>query len=212
MRTAHHLARCLTCRRATAEVLALLHRLAPAAVIEKASIDEARLREEGQGMYVACWLPPQLGCPCLLCSQPMLPSVAAARQVYMDVTSLVDQEVQARKEAAGAAHRSTGAAASVPARLHPCPAANVHARAPPLTPGIDRSRCLLLRCSNAPVQGRAAAPVDAFAWGSIVIGGPLDVGSEFERRLAVGAGIACRLRGALQSELGESESSLQHAV
>jgi hypothetical protein len=44
--------------------------------------------------------------------------------------------------------------------------------------------------------------VDAFAWGSIVVGGPLDVASEFERRLAVGAGIACRLRGALLRELG----------
>lgn len=50
--------------------------------------------------------------------------------------------------------------------------------------------------------GGGLSPVDAFAWGSIVVGGPLDVSSEFERRLAAGAGIACRLRGALLSELG----------
>ena len=59
---------------------------------------------------------------------------------------------------------------------------------------------------SCPVQGSAGAPpapVDAFAWGSIVVGGPLDVSSEFERRLAVGAGIACRLRGKLLEELGE---------
>ena len=47
-----------------------------------------------------------------------------------------------------------------------------------------------------------AAPMDAFAWGSIVLGGPLDVGSEFERRLSVGAAIACRLRGAIRDQLG----------
>ena len=49
------------------------------------------------------------------------------------------------------------------------------------------------------------SPVDAFAWGSIVLGGgPLDVGSEFERRLSIGANIACRLRGAIREQLGGS--------
>ena len=43
---------------------------------------------------------------------------------------------------------------------------------------------------------------DAFGWGSIVLGGPLDPGCEWERRLAVGAQIACRLRGAVRRELG----------
>jgi hypothetical protein len=47
-----------------------------------------------------------------------------------------------------------------------------------------------------------ASPMDAFAWGSIVLGGPLDVSSEFERRLSVGAAIACRLRGAIRDQLG----------
>ncbi len=48
------------------------------------------------------------------------------------------------------------------------------------------------------------SPVDAFAWGSIVLGGgPLDVGSEFERRLSIGANIACRLRGAVREQLGD---------
>ncbi|GAB4815874.1 hypothetical protein N2152v2_002920 [Parachlorella kessleri] len=101
-------------RRSTAEVLGLLHRLAPQAVIEKASIDE----------------------------------------VYCDVTALVDRELQQQADG----------------------------RVPP-------------------------SPVDAFAWGSIVVGGPLDVGSEFERRLAKGAEIACRLRGALLSELGYTASA-----
>ncbi len=37
-----------------------------------------------------------------------------------------------------------------------------------------------------------------FAWGSIVVGsGRLDPGKEFDRRLSVGAEIACRIRGAL---------------
>ena len=44
--------------------------------------------------------------------------------------------------------------------------------------------------------------MDAFAWGSIVLDGPLNVGSEFERRLSVGAAIACRLRGAIRDQLG----------
>lgn len=48
------------------------------------------------------------------------------------------------------------------------------------------------------------SPVDAFSWGGIVLGGgPLDVGSEFERRLSIGANIACRLRGAVRDQLGE---------
>jgi hypothetical protein len=58
------------------------------------------------------------------------------------------------------------------------------------------------------LQERAAAessagPVEGFSYGSIVLEGPLDVGSEFERRLAIGAGIACRLRGAVREHIGE---------
>ena len=41
-----------------------------------------------------------------------------------------------------------------------------------------------------------------FSWGSIVEGGPLQ-DNEFERRLAAGANIACRLRGAVREQLGE---------
>ena len=52
-------------------------------------------------------------------------------------------------------------------------------------------------------DAEAGNAVDAFAWGGIVLGGPLDVGSEFERRLSVGAAIACRLRGAIREQLGE---------
>ena len=53
-------------------------------------------------------------------------------------------------------------------------------------------------------QRLPAAPAGAgatFSWGSIVEGGPLQ-DNEFERRLAVGANIACRLRGAVREQLG----------
>jgi DNA polymerase eta len=49
---------------------------------------------------------------------------------------------------------------------------------------------------------RGGGDGDAFAWGSVVVGGPLDPGSEFERRLAAGAGLACRVRGAILDHLG----------
>ena len=42
----------------------------------------------------------------------------------------------------------------------------------------------------------------SFAWGSVVVGGPLDEGSEVDQRLACGAAIACRLRGAVREQLG----------
>ncbi len=52
-----------------------------------------------------------------------------------------------------------------------------------------------------------ASPSDAFSWGSIVPGGPLDPGSEFDVRLATGAGIAVRLRGAILEKLGYTSSA-----
>ena len=46
-------------------------------------------------------------------------------------------------------------------------------------------------------------PTDGFAWGSVVVGGqPLDITNEFDRRLAEGCAIACRLRGAVKQQLG----------
>ena len=45
--------------------------------------------------------------------------------------------------------------------------------------------------------------VEGFAWGSVVVGGqPLDVSNEFDRRLAEGCAIACRLRGGVKQQLG----------
>jgi len=44
--------------------------------------------------------------------------------------------------------------------------------------------------------------------GNHVIGGALDLGSEFERRLAVGGQLACQLRTAVKDKLGE----LLHSV
>jgi len=52
-----------------------------------------------------------------------------------------------------------------------------------------------------------ASPSDAFSWGSIVPSGPLDPGSEFDVRLACGAGIACRLRGTILDKLGYTSSA-----
>lgn len=52
-----------------------------------------------------------------------------------------------------------------------------------------------------------ASQSDAFSWGSIVPFGPLDPGSEFDVRLACGAGIACRLRGAVLEKLGYTSSA-----
>ena len=46
--------------------------------------------------------------------------------------------------------------------------------------------------------------IDAFAWGSIVEGGPLDTESELDRRLSVGASISCRIRGAIRDKLGQT--------
>eukprot|EP00884_Botryococcus_braunii_P006782 jgi/Botrbrau1/16104/Bobra.7_2s0069.1 len=100
-------------RRASSEIIAVLHSVCPQAPLEKASIDE----------------------------------------VYMDVTAEVDQELQER-----------GAA------------------------------------------GITDEALAGFSFNSVVLEGPLDIGSEFERRLAVGAGLACRLRGAVFQQLGYTMS------
>jgi nucleotidyltransferase/DNA polymerase involved in DNA repair len=123
-------------RRANGDIMSLLHRLAPSAVIEKASIDE----------------------------------------VYVDATAMVDAEM----------------------RLSDADVAMTDPRA---CEGGLGSREGQRETGNA---GRGRAGVeDAFAWGSIVLGDmPLDPGSEFDRRLATGAGIACRLRAAIRQELG----------
>ena len=56
------------------------------------------------------------------------------------------------------------------------------------------------------VGASAAGGAHTFSWGSIVEGGPLQ-DNEFERRLAVGANVACRLRGAVREKLGARTSS-----
>lgn len=52
-------------------------------------------------------------------------------------------------------------------------------------------------------DGAHAGGTAGFGWGGIVVDGPLRTDSEFERRLSVGAMIACRLRGAVHEQLGE---------
>jgi DNA polymerase eta len=59
---------------------------------------------------------------------------------------------------------------------------------------------------GADADGGAAAAA-AFAWGSVVPGGPLDPRRPGDRRLAAGAALAARLRGALLGELGFSCSA-----
>ncbi|CAL8471021.1 g10563 [Coccomyxa elongata] len=113
-------------RKACIQILAVLHKAAPQAIIEKASIDE----------------------------------------VYMDVTTMVEKELRERAQADSCKNPEAGE-------------------------------------GGAHDWEAGGSPVDAFAWGSIVLGGgPLDVGSEFERRLSIGANIACRLRGAIREQLG----------
>ncbi|BDA45382.1 DNA polymerase eta at N-terminal half [Coccomyxa sp. Obi] len=113
-------------RKACIQILAVLHKAAPQAIIEKASIDE----------------------------------------VYMDVTTMVEKELRERAQADSCKNPENGE-------------------------------------GGAHDWEAGGSPVDAFAWGSIVLGGgPLDVGSEFERRLSIGANIACRLRGAIREQLG----------
>lgn len=56
------------------------------------------------------------------------------------------------------------------------------------------------------IAAAVAGGGSTFSWGSIVEGGPLQ-DNEFERRLAAGANIACRLRGAVREQLGERACS-----
>ncbi|KAL0047265.1 hypothetical protein WJX82_011225 [Trebouxia sp. C0006] len=102
-------------RVASAEIIAVFHEVAPDAIVEKASIDEA----------------------------------------YLDVTSIVDAHL-----------RASDGEGSLPASSAQLPALE--------SPG----------CGNH------------------VIGGALDLGSEFERRLAVGSQLACQLRAAVKDKLG----------
>lgn len=66
---------------------------------------------------------------------------------------------------------------------------------------IFRSTKLVQERDDGAVSEHARS--DAFAWGSIVEGGPLDTESEYDRRLSVGAATACRVRGAVRDKLGQ---------
>ena len=59
-----------------------------------------------------------------------------------------------------------------------------------------------LQASTPLGGGPAPSATAGFGWGGVVIDGPLRVDNEFERRLSVGAMIACRLRGAVREQLG----------
>ena len=80
---------------------------------------------------------------------------------------------------------------------------------PPFTPLLllqERAaadNCRGLNEQEGGAHDAGGSPIDAFAWGSIVLGKQLDISSEFDRRLSIGASIACRLRGAIRKQLGE---------
>ena len=63
--------------------------------------------------------------------------------------------------------------------------------------------CRELNEQEGGAHDAGGSPIDAFAWGSIVLGKQLDISSEFDRRLSIGASIACRLRGAIRKHLGD---------
>ena len=129
-------------RRANSEIMTLLHRLIPTAVIEKASIDE----------------------------------------MYIDATPLVDAQLEAQRH--GNTNTNNGT--------------NTNAQQQHQQQQQEEEERFQHQFS----------PEDAFSWGSVVLGeGPLDPGSEFDVRLACGAGIACRLRGAIQQQLEYSSSA-----
>jgi nucleotidyltransferase/DNA polymerase involved in DNA repair len=107
--------------------------------------------------------------------------------VYIDVTAMVDRELHSRQQQqqqqtdTGDDGGDTTAAGDSTAG--------------------ERRGAHATAAATSSEQG--AGPAAAFAWGSVVMGGAaLDPGSEFDRRLAAGAGVACRLRGAVHSELG----------
>ncbi len=64
-----------------------------------------------------------------------------------------------------------------------------------------------LRSAAPPNGGGPPGATAGFWWGGVVIDGPLRVDCEFERRLSVGAMIACRLRGAVREQLGAASTS-----
>ena len=51
-------------------------------------------------------------------------------------------------------------------------------------------------------KGRQLPALESPECGNHVVGGSLDLDSEFERRLAVGAQLACQLRTAVKDKLG----------
>lgn len=59
---------------------------------------------------------------------------------------------------------------------------------------------------NMTLEERHVDPSTVFSWGSIVVE-KLDPGSEFDRRLALGAEISCRVRGAIMRDLKYTSSA-----
>ena len=133
---------------------------------------------------------------------------ASIDEVYIDVTSMVDAELEAQHSTASAAGYHKGHESAE------FPSLGEEELEPSMYQDVGNNTTLAgvtinnhnnkSQIDNGVVQRR---PEDAFAWGSVVPGGPLDPGSEFDVRLACGAGIACRLRGAVRDQLGYTSSA-----
>lgn len=187
------------CRQACAEVVALLHRLAPSAVIEKASIDEvgcctsallplcdakAHATRSSPGV-VACQcrhLPMLPGGPPALLPAPASPSsnqccslaschmspprcwcryrsesiaaklaTLAALQVFMDVTAMVDRELQVAGSRAGRPGRAGG-------WLRPTAHLGLHRLRQPLLQATPKSGAFVRRPSRRQPSPPARPP------------------------------------------------------
>ncbi|KAA6422642.1 MAG: hypothetical protein FRX49_07502 [Trebouxia sp. A1-2] len=141
-------------RVASAEIIAVFHEVAPDAIVEKASIDEA----------------------------------------YLDVTSIVDVHLQARRAAT-----CSSTCTLILALVASCAFLAVESSA------SGYSHCNATACdgeSSLLASSAQLPPLESPGCGNHVIGGALDLGSEFERRLAVGGQLACQLRAAVKDKLG----------
>ena len=70
---------------------------------------------------------------------------------------------------------------------------------------------LLQAASSDLSEGSQLPALESPECGNHVVGGSLDLDSEFERRLAVGAQLACQLRNAVKDKLGMCHHKLNLA-
>ena len=71
----------------------------------------------------------------------------------------------------------------------------------------------LLQASDSERSATQLPALDSPECGNHIVGGSLDIDSEFERRLAIGARLACQLRTTVKDKLGVQSTvcSVWHA-